>query len=295
MSHLSDVIESGRFVITSELNPPKGTDLQPLFDKADMLKDAVDAFNLTDSHAAHMAMAPMAAAHLLRQRGIEPILQLTTRDRNRIALQSDLLGAYALGVENVVFMGGDPPTAGDHPDAKPVFDVYTSIMLRAARGMEHGHDMSDKPLHGNPRFFLGAVCNPGADDLDEEVRRMEEKLQAGARFFQTQAIYEPAKFERFAHAVNGLGATVLAGIIPLKSARMARYMNTRVPGIHVTDELIRRIDNAKDRRKVSIEIAAGIASEVRDMCQGLHVMAIGWEDIIPEILNAAGVKRDRRS
>lgn len=292
MSHLSDVIDSGRFVITSELNPPKGTDLRPLFEKADMLKGAVDAFNLTDSHAAHMAMAPMTAAHLLRQRGIEPILQLTTRDRNRIALQSDLLGAYALGIENVVFMGGDPPTAGDHPDAKPVFDVYSSIMLRAARGMESGHDMSGNALHGNPRFCLGAVCNPGAGDLDEEVRRMEEKLEAGARFFQTQAVYEPAKFERFAHAVNGLGATVLAGIIPLKSARMARYMNTRVPGIRVTEALIKRIADARDRRKVSIEIAAGIASEVRDMCQGLHVMAIGWEDIIPEILDAAGVKRD---
>lgn len=293
MSHLSDVIESGRFVITSELNPPKGTDLGPLFEKADLLKDAVDAFNLTDSHAAHMAMSPMAAAHLLRQRGIEPILQLTTRDRNRIALQSDLLGAYALGIENVVFMGGDPPTAGDHPDAKPVFDVYTSIMLRAARGMESGHDMTGNALHGNPRFCLGAVANPGADDLDEEVRRMEEKLEAGARFFQTQAVYEPDKFERFAHAVNGLGATVLAGIIPLKSARMARYMNTRVPGIHVPDALIHRIDDAGDRRKTSIEIAAGIATEVRGMCQGLHVMAIGWEDIIPEILKAAGVKRDR--
>ena len=292
MSHLSDVIESGRFVITSELNPPKGTDLAPLYAKADMLKGTVDAFNLTDSHAAHMAMAPMAAAHLLRRRGIEPILQLTTRDRNRIALQSDLLGAYALGIENVVFMGGDPPSAGDHPDAKPVFDVYTSIMLRAARSMENGHDMSGNELQGSPQFCLGAVCNPGADDMDEEVRRMEEKLNAGARFFQTQAIFEPGKFERFARAVDGLGATMFAGIIPLKSARMARYMNTRVPGIHVTEELIHRIDETGDRRNTSIEIAAGIVSEVRDMCQGLHVMAIGWEEIIPEILDAAGVKRN---
>ncbi len=292
MSHLSDVLDSGRFVITSELNPPKGTDLKPLFERAEMLKDVVDAFNLTDSHAAHMAMAPMAAAHLLLQRGIEPILQLTTRDRNRIALQSDLLGAYALGIENVVFMGGDPPTAGDHPDAKPVFDIYTSIMLRAAHGMEKGYDMSERPLHGNPKFCLGAVCNPGADDLDEEVRRVEEKIEAGARFFQTQAVYEPKKYERFARKVNGLGAIVLAGIIPLKSARMARYMNTRVPGIHVPDALIQRIDDAKDKRKTSIEIAAEIAREVHGMCQGLHVMAIGWEDIIPEILKAAGGKRD---
>lgn len=291
MSRLSDILDSGRFVVTSELNPPKGTRLEPLLEKADALKHAVDAFNLTDCHAAHMTMAPIAAAYLLRRRGVEPILQLTTRDRNRIALQSDLLAAFALGIENVVFMGGDPPTAGDHPDAKAVFDVFTSIMLKAARGMEQGHDMAGNALDGNPRFCLGAVANPGAENLDDEIRRMEEKLEAGARFFQTQAVFEPAKFERFSRAVNGLGATVLAGIIPLKSARMARYMNTRVPGIHVPDALIKQISASQDRRRRSIDIAAGIASEVRPMCQGLHVMAIGWESVIPEILEAAGVTR----
>lgn len=292
MTRLSNIIDSDRFIITSELNPPKGIRLDALFEKAQQLEPYVDAFNVTDSHAAHMSMAPLAAAHLLKQRGVEPILQVTTRDRNRIALQGDLLGAFALGVENVVFMGGDPPSAGDHPDAKPVFDVFSSMMLKAARGMQDGHDMAGNPLDGKPEFCLGAVCNPGADDLDDELRRMEEKLEAGARFFQTQAIFEPDKFERFIRASEGLDATLLAGIIPLKSVKMARYMNTRVPGIHIPESLVQRIFDAKDRRSVSIDIAAGIAKRVRGMCRGLHIMAIGWEDVIPDVIDAAGVKRD---
>ncbi len=293
MTRLSNIIDSDRFIITSELNPPKGTRLDALFEKAQQLEPYVDAFNVTDSHAAHMSMAPLAAAHLLKQRGVEPILQVTTRDRNRIALQGDLLGAFALGVENVVFMGGDPPSAGDHPDAKPVFDVFSSMMLKAARGMQDGHDMAGNPLDGNPAFCLGAVCNPGADDLDDELRRMEEKLDAGARFFQTQAIFEPDKFERFVRASEGLDATLLAGIIPLKSVRMARYMNTRVPGIHIPETLVQQISDVKDRRSVSIDIAAGIAKQVRGMCRGLHIMAIGWEDVIPDVIEAAGVKTRR--
>lgn len=293
MTRLADLIGSDRFIITSELNPPKGTRLEALFGKARQLEPFVDAFNLTDSHAAHMSMTPLAAAHLLKQRGAEPILQITTRDRNRIALQADLLGAYALGVENVVFMGGDPPSAGDHPDAKPVFDVFSSMMLKAARAMENGHDMAGNPLDGNPSFCLGAVCNPGADDLDDELRRTEEKLEAGARFFQTQAIFEPDKFERFVRAAEGMEAVLLAGIIPLKSAKMARYMNTRVPGIHIPESLVEKISRADDRRATSIDIAAAIARDVRGMCRGLHVMAIGWEDVIPEVLAAAGVERNR--
>jgi 5,10-methylenetetrahydrofolate reductase len=292
MTRLAEIIDSDRFLITSELNPPKGTRLDPLFEKARQLEPFVDAFNVTDSHAAHMSMAPLAAAHLLKQKGAEPILQITTRDRNRIALQADLLGAFALGIENIVFMGGDPPSAGDHPDAKAVFDVYSSMMLKAAKAMENGHDMAGNPLEGNPAYCLGAVCNPGADDLDDELRRLEEKIDAGARFFQTQAIFEPDKFERFVRAAEGLEAVLLAGIIPLKSVKMARYMNTRVPGIHIPESLVEKIARADDRRTESIDIAAGIARDVRGMCRGLHIMAIGWEDVIPEIIEAAGVARD---
>lgn len=291
MSKLENVLDSGEFVLTCELNPPKGTDLVALFEKADQLKNVVDAFNLTDSHAARMAMTPLAVAHLLVDRGLEPILQITTRDRNRIALQGDLLGADALGVHNVVFMGGDPPSTGDHPDAKPVFDVYSSRMLQAASALQAGTDMAGNPISGKPHFCIGAVVNPGAPDLGEEIMRMGEKIEAGASFFQTQAVYEPASFERFAQAAAQFSVPILAGIIPLKSSKQARYMNARVPGINVPEAIIQEIGNAGDGTAASLAIAARTIRALDGMCQGLHIMAIGWEAYIPELLSQAGVQR----
>ena len=175
LRNLSERLKAGEFVVTSELNPPKGVALDALFEKAELLRDHVHAFNLTDSHSARMSMAPLGAAHLLLDRGVEPILQLTTRDRNRIALQADMLAAYALGVRNMMVMGGDPPANGDHPDAKPVFDIYSSQLLEAGKSLSQGKDMTGQPLIGDPPdFLLGAVVNPGAKDLDEELRRLEE-------------------------------------------------------------------------------------------------------------------------
>ena len=291
MSKLEQLLDSGAFVVTCELNPPKGTNLEPLFEKADRLGRVVDAFNLTDSHAARMAMTPLAAAHRLLDRGAEPIVQMTTRDRNRIALQGDLLGAAALGIENVVFMGGDPPTTGDHPDAKAVFDVYSSLMLEAVASMQRGRDMAGNVLAGAPHFCAGAVVNPGAEDLDGEIARMGEKIDAGARFFQSQAIYDPAVFERFARAAAQFDVPVLAGIIPLKSVDQARYMNARVPGIHVPDAVVREIAEADDKQAAGIAIAARTIEALEGLCRGLHVMAIGWEEHIPELLAKAGVAR----
>ena len=291
MSDLEQVLASEKFVVTCELNPPKGTDVAPLLEKADRLRNVVDAFNLTDSHAARMAMTPLAVAHLLVDRGLEPILQITTRDRNRIALQGDLLGADALGVHNMVFMGGDPPSTGDHPDAKPVFDVYSSVMLKAATSLQAGTDMSGNPLSGSPRFLLGAVVNPGATDLDEEIMRMAEKIDAGATFFQTQAVFEPGIFERFASAAVRFSVPILAGIIPLKSASQADYMNAHVPGIHVPDAVIREIADADDSLTASLAAAARTIKALDGMCQGLHIMAIGWETHIPALLKQAGIER----
>lgn len=290
MSNLQEVLDSGKFVVTCELNPPKGTNLAPLLEKAERLRGVVDAFNLTDSHAARMAMTPLAAAHLMADRGLEPILQITTRDRNRIALQGDLLGADALGVHNVVFMGGDPPTTGDHPDAKPVFDVYSSMMLKAATELQAGRDMAGNPLSGSPRFCIGAVVNPGAEDLEEEIQRMGEKVDAGASFFQTQAVYDVPAFERFAKAAARYPVPVLAGIIPLKSVKQADYMNNHVPGITVPDAIIAEIDAADDPVATSLAIAARTIDALDGMCQGLHVMAIGWEAHIPALLQQAGVR-----
>ncbi len=291
MSKLENVLDSGKFVLTCELNPPKGTNLDALFEKAELLRDVVDAFNLTDSHAARMAMTPLAAAHLLVDRGLEPILQITTRDRNRIALQGDLLGADALGVHNVVFMGGDPPSAGDHPDAKPVFDVYSSLMLKAASALQAGTDMAGNTISCKPHFCIGAVVNPGAANLGEEIARMGEKIAAGASFFQTQAVYEPAEFERFAAAAAQYSVPILAGVIPLKSVKQAHYMNARVPGINVPEAVIREIGDAADGTAASLAIAARTIRALDGMCQGLHIMAIGWEAHIPELLDLAGVQR----
>ena len=192
MSSLAAKIRSQQFVVTSELTPPKGTDLSDLLAKAQALRSHVDAFNLTESHRARMATAPTPVARLLLERGIEPIVQMTARDRNRIAFQADLLGASVLGVRNFIFMGGDPPANGDHPEAKPVFDLHANQMLAAARGLCEGHDMAGHPLRGAPTMFLGATANPGAADLDTEMLNVYRKIDAGAEFIQTQAIYEPA-------------------------------------------------------------------------------------------------------
>ena len=289
MSRLADALDGGEFAVTCELNPPKGTRLEPLFDKAERLKDVVHGINLTDSHASHMAMAPLAVAHLLLDRGAEPILQITTRDRNRIALQADLLGAAALGVENVVVMGGDSPKVGDHPDAKAVFDLYASTLLRAASSLQAGTDLAGNALQGAPRFCLGAVVNPGARDLAGEVGRMEDKIAAGARFFQSQAVYDPSSYERFAEATRHIRVPVLAGIIPLKSPEMAKYMNESIPGIEVPAAIVAEIADAPDRREASIAVASRTIGAIREMAGGVHIMAIGWEDLVPRLLREAGI------
>ena len=281
---LSSRLQSGEFVITTELNPPKGTELAPLLERAESLRDVVDAFNLTDSHTARMSMSPIAAAHLLLDRGLEPILQITCRDRNRIALQADVLAAAALGIRNIVTMTGDHPGGGDHPHAKPVFDIDSTALLQSLTGLKGGSDMSGAELRGAPELFVGAVVNPGADDLDREIGRMEEKIEAGAAFFQTQAVYDPGEFEGFMRRVEGYGVPILAGFIMLKSGRMARNFNANVPGISVPDAIISRMDAAENRRHASAAITAEIIADIRPMCQGAHIMAIGWEALIPSIV-----------
>ena len=292
MSRLAAKIRAQKFVVTSELTPPKGTDLSDLLAKAEALRSHVDAFNLTESHRARMATAPTPVARLLLERGIEPIVQMTARDRNRIAFQADLLGASVLGVRNFIFMGGDPPANGDHPEAKPVFDLHANQMLTAARGLCEGHDMAGHPLRGAPTMFLGATANPGAADLDTEMVNVYRKIDAGAEFIQTQAIYEPAMFERFLEAVKPRKVAILAGIIPLKSAKMAAWLNGNVPGIRVPEPLIAEMAAATDadaQIRTGIEIAARTIRAVRNLCAGVHVMAIGWESHVPGILESAGL------
>jgi methylenetetrahydrofolate reductase (NADH) len=289
MSSFAETLSTGQFIVTAELNPPKGTDLSDLLAKAESLRGRVDAFNLTDSASAIMTMAPVGAAAPLKQRGFEPILQVTGRDRNRIAIQGDLLAGSSLGVNTIVCMGGDPPGAGDHPEAKPVFDFDTISLLKAASALNNGKDFMGKALKGSTDFCLGAVCNPGADDLDKELQRLHEKVDAGAEFFQTQAVYEPDRFSSFMERAGKFGKPIIAGFIVLKSGDMARRLNETLPGVSVPEPLIAEMDAASDKPAKSIEVAGRVISELKDLCRGVHIMAIGWENRIPAMLDAGGV------
>ena len=289
MSKLSDALASNEFTLTAELNPPKGTDLTELMEAAEALRDQVTAFNLTDSAASRMAMAPTAVAHLLGDRGIESTLQIAGRDRNRLAVQGDMLAAHALGVPNLVCMTGDPPANGDHPDAKPVFDLGAEALLEAAKDLEAGKDIAGNDLNGSPSFYRGAVVNVAVPDLGKEIARMEQKIASGAQFFQTNAVYDPDEFAGFMKAVEGFGVPILAGIIMLKSARQARFMTERIPGVIVPDAMIEELDNAENRAATSVAMTGKLVREVAPMCKGVHVMAIGWEHRIPAVMDAAGL------
>jgi methylenetetrahydrofolate reductase (NADPH) len=294
MPSLEQKVSAGETIVTAELTPPKGIDLSELFAKAQALHGWVDAINVTESARAIMTMAPTAAARLLLDRGTEAIVQMTARDRNRIALQADLLGAAALGIHNFVFMGGDPPKTGDHPDAKPVFDLTASQMAAAARELTLGRDMSGKALRGAPQLFIGATVNPGATDFQAEVANTQRKFDAGVKFVQTQAVYDVASLSKFMDAVKPAGVAVLAGIIPLKSAHMAAWLNEKVPGIRVPDALIHQMQQAggeEAQLQKGIEIAARLIAEVTQVCQGVHVMAIGAEAHIPAILRKSGLRQ----
>jgi 5,10-methylenetetrahydrofolate reductase len=293
MGKFEEKIRSHGFVVTTELTPPKGIDLSDIFAKADLLKPYVDAVNLTESPRARMAIEPKSVAHLLIDRGLEPIVQITARDRNRIAVQADLLGAAALGVGNFVFMTGDSPKNGDHPDAKPVFDLTTLELLSAAHALAGGHDLAGNDLKGIPRLHIGATANPGAPDLDTEITNTRRKIDAGAQFLQTQAVYDIQLLERYVKAAQLGDVALLPGIIPLKSAKMAAWLNGNVPGIRVPDTILAEMQAAADagrEEEVGIAIAVRLLRELRGVVNGVHIMALGWEAHIPEILDQSGVR-----
>ncbi|MBE9470816.1 MAG: methylenetetrahydrofolate reductase [Chloroflexi bacterium] len=291
MSNLAESIAAGKFVVTAEVGPPKGTDVAHLLEMTELLRDHVDAINVTDQQSSVMMLGSLTVCHLLRQRGIESVFQVTCRDRNRIALQSDLLSAAVLGIENVLCLTGDYVTLGDHPQAKPVFDLDSVTLLRAMAVLQEGHDLAGKPLRGTPTFFPGAVVSPGANPLGPQIAKMEKKVAAGARFFQTQAVYDPAQFETFVRQVEHLHVPILVGIILLKSAGMARFMNSNVAGVNVPDGLIEEIGSASrpDRPAKAVEIAARLIRDMKGMCQGVHIMTLGWERYVPQLLEEAGL------
>src|SRR5688572_6695016 len=290
---LAAKIAAKKFVVTGELPPPKGVDLGRLFASAELLRSSMDAINITESPRARMAMDPRAVGKLLQDRGIEVIVQVTSRDRNRIAVQSDLLGAAALGLKNFVFMGGDSPAGGDHPDAKPVFDLTASGLLAAAEALRNGRDYAGNALQGTPDLFLGATANPGAAKFEAEVENTRRKIDAGARLLQTQAIYHVDQLRRFIDAVKPDGVAILAGIIPLKSEKTGPWLNANLPGVSVPDDMLAAMEQAaKDgrTRERGVELSARVIRELKPICQGVHVMAIGWEVEVPEILAKSGVR-----
>lgn len=289
MRPLAELLQSGEFLVTTELNPPKGTNLAPLLADAERLSSVVDAFNLTDSHSSRMSMAPLAVARLLLERGLEPILQVTCRDRNRLALQSDLLAASALGVRNILCMTGDPPGAGDHPEAKPVFDLEVLGLLQAAATLQAGTDLGGQALQGSPSFCVGAVVNPGAPDRQKELQRMADKVARGAQFFQTQAVYDPEAFALFVDEVHHHDVAVLASFIVLRSAGMARRLQASLPGLAIPEAVIETLDKAANPAQTGIELAGRIIRDLKELCQGVHLITIGQEQHIPQILQAAGL------
>lgn len=291
MSLLKETLDRGGFAVTAEMAPPKGTDFAHLLECAKAIKGRVHGVNVTDFQSAVMRATSLVTCKLLKDEGLEPVLQITGRDRNRIAIQGELLSASVFGIKNVLALTGDHTVVGDHPQAKPVYDLDCIGILQAAAILAGGKDMVGNELKGTPEFYLGASVTPRFDPLDVQIFKMEKKVKAGARFFQTQAVYDLETMRVFRERTKGMDAKVLAGIIPLKSVGMARFMNNHVPGIHVPEDVIARIKAAEDKVKEGIQIAGEFIKQLREenLCDGVHIMAIGAEENVPAILDAAGL------
>ena len=298
MSKLQEELSAGHFVVTGEVGPPKGTNVGPMMAEAEhCLKGTVTAVNVTDLQTAVMRVGSLAICRLLAEAGIEPVFQMVCRDRNRLALQSDLLSAAVLGIENVLALTGDHIVMGDHPEARPVYDLDSVGLLQAMAGLESGTDMGQdmkgkaNELDGSPTFFKGCCVTPCGANVEAQVIKLEKKVEAGAQFVQTQAVYDPASFETFMRKVEHLKAPILVGIVMLKSAGMAKYMNRSVPGVQVPDAIIKRMADAakEDREKVSVEICGELIRAMKPMCRGAHLMTLGWDHCVPDIIAAAGL------
>jgi len=282
-------LHSKKFLVTIDTIPPKGTDLTGTFRRINPLKGRVDGINVVDMPSAVMRLSPLALSHLIKERGFEPILQITCRDRNRLSLQADLLGASVLGIENLLILGGDKVELSDDPDVKPVFDLDSAELLSIAKGLENGHDVTGKELRGSPTYCLGAAVDPGVDPLELEIEKMERKISAGAEFFQTQPVYDIDLFADFMKKVNYLNTQIITGIFLLKSAEMAHFMNEKVPGVNIPKNIIAEMEMANDPLEKSIEIAVRTIKSLRGFSKGVHIVTINWEDKIPLILDALGM------
>ncbi len=290
---ITEQFAKGEFVVTAEVGPVKGTNIDHLLTEAKEYLSGINAVNVTDNQSSVMRMGSLPVCVAMKNQGLNPILQLTCRDRNRIALQSELLGAAMLGIDNILCLTGDHTKMGDHPGAKPVFDLDSVSLLHTVCQLEKGYDLAGNELVGEPpKFAKGAVVSPVSDSVDAQLAKMERKVMAGAEYFQTQAVFESEKFISFMEKAKEFGKPVQLGVIIPKSAGMAKFMNRNVAGVHVPDDMIAELAADKEKAKLGItgvEIAARIIRECRPYCQGVHIMALGWEAKVPEILKLAGI------
>jgi methylenetetrahydrofolate reductase (NADPH) len=297
-SLFEEKLNSDEFLVTTEVGPPKGVDVSEMIHHIDILKDKVDAINVTDHQSSVMRFPSLGGCLLVKELGGEPILQMTCRDRNRLALQADLLLAYSRGIVNVLCLTGDSIDIGDHKDAKPVFDSDSVQLLKMARTLESGKDVSGNDLKGVPKFCLGASVHPEADFIEPQLIKFEKKVAAGAQFFQTQGIFDLASLRRFMQYASQFDIKILAGIIVLASARMAKYMNDNVPGIIVSEAIIDELASMEKGKGLQkgIEIAARLIRTIKEenLSHGIHIMAVGNESIVPDILKAAEVEVARQ-
>lgn len=291
MSLLKQALENGQFAVTAEMAPPKGTNFAHLVECARAIKGRVHGVNVTDFQSAVMRATSLATCKVLKDEGLEPVLQVTGRDRNRIAIQGELISAGVFGINNMLALTGDHTTVGDHPQARPVFDLDCVGILQAATTLANGKDMVGNELKGSPEFYLGASVTPRYTPVEIQILKMEKKIKAGARFFQTQAVFDIETMREFRDKTKNLDAKVLAGIIPLKSPGMAKFMNANVPGIYVPDEIIERMKSVgkENWAQEGIKIAGEFIKQLKEegLCDGVHVMAIGAEENVPAILDAA--------
>jgi methylenetetrahydrofolate reductase (NADPH) len=292
LTRFKTALERGEFLVTAEVAPPKGTNPAHMVEMAEKLKHRVHAVNITDGSRAVMRMSSMVSALLLLEQGIEPVYQVACRDRNAIALQADLLGAHALGIRNVLALTGDPVKAGDHPKAKPVFDVESVRLLQMITKLNSGFDWTDHALtDGATDLLVGAAVDPQSGSWSGLQRRFDRKLEAGSQFFQSQLISDFDRLEKFmAEIARPAGKPVLAGIFLLKSAKNARFINRAVPGVQIPEHIIDRLEAASDPLAEGVTIAAEQVQMAKEICQGVHLMAVKREDLIPQILDRAGIK-----
>lgn len=292
-STFNDALKSGKFIVTSEVAPPKGTNLEKMKHHIELLKDKVDAMNVTDHQSSVMRFPSLGGALMVKEMGGEPILQMTCRDRNRMALEADLLFAFSRGINNVLCLTGDSIILGDHKEAKGVFDLDSSQLLSTIRTMEKGTDLGGNKLDGEISFCAGAIVTPEANPIEPQLVKFEKKIEAGAEFIQTQAVYDLDNYKKFMEYARQFPVKILAGIILLTSAPMARFMNKNVAGVNVPQDLIDEMASAPKGRALEkgIEIAGRMIKQVYDekICDGVHIMAIGKEEVVPDIMSAAGI------